>query len=311
MHEDSKKEYGILIAKKSEKLVTALYLVTDLVDDIEPIKHSLRKNAVALLSSMNTLSQLEVKDRVLELKLSLKSVTEIISLLHVALTAGIVSQMNGELLIEGFRTLQLVLEKKQPLFSKEMLLVEDEHELEQQPSHGVAITSTSYDALTPLSIARLHEHTGELRRSQEILRQSQLLTKLEGAGKGHHEKSSFVKDIKENKKEVPVDIKDTKTAHTHIAEAPSMRDMSTHAVLMEHASRPPMGLASSFQMKKLSRRDQILALFVKGVDVSIKDIASRIKGCSEKTIQRELNALVFDNSIERIGEKRWSRYILR
>jgi DNA-binding HxlR family transcriptional regulator len=45
------------------------------------------------------------------------------------------------------------------------------------------------------------------------------------------------------------------------------------------------------------------------VDVSIKDIAARIKGCSEKTIQRELNALLYDNIIERIGEKRWSRYV--
>ena len=54
-----------------------------------------------------------------------------------------------------------------------------------------------------------------------------------------------------------------------------------------------------------------MALFVRGVDVSIKDIAARIKGCSEKTIQRELNALLYDNVIERIGEKRWSRYVLR
>ena len=80
---------------------------------------------------------------------------------------------------------------------------------------------------------------------------------------------------------------------------------------MEHAARPVNALASSFQIKKLSRREQILALFVRGVDVSIKDIAAKIKGCSEKTIQRELNSLLYDNLIERIGEKRWSRYVLR
>jgi DeoR/GlpR family transcriptional regulator of sugar metabolism len=80
---------------------------------------------------------------------------------------------------------------------------------------------------------------------------------------------------------------------------------------LEHASRSTTGIASSFQLKKMSRREQILGLFVRGVDVSIKDIATRIKGCSEKTIQRELNALLYDNIIERIGEKRWSRYILK
>lgn len=80
---------------------------------------------------------------------------------------------------------------------------------------------------------------------------------------------------------------------------------------MEHSTKPQTVLSSSFQMRKHGRREQILALFVKGVDVSIKDIATRIRGCSEKTIQRELNALLYDNIIERIGEKRWSRYVLR
>jgi hypothetical protein len=40
------------------------------------------------------------------------------------------------------------------------------------------------------------------------------------------------------------------------------------------------------------------------VNVSIKDIAARI-GVVVKNISRELNALLYDNIIERIGEKRW------
>lgn len=296
MNEDTKKDYGVLIAKKSEKLVTALYLVTDLMSDSEPIKHGLRKNSVALLSSMNALSQLDVKDRILELKISLKAVTEVISLLHVSVTTGIVSEMNGHLLMDGFRSLQLVLEKKQPIFTKEMLHVEDEETLGTDASFTSAVMTSSYDVLTPLSLARLHETKEDARRTGESLRQAQLLSKMEGrvenTDKGQN-KDVLIKDRND------VIIKD-------INKRPS-----THEVLMEHATRPSNNLASSFQMKKLSRRDQILALFVRGVDVSIKDIAARIKGCSEKTIQRELNALLYDNVIERIGEKRWSRYVLR
>ncbi len=301
MNEESKKDYGVLIAKKSEKLVTALYLVTDLMVDSEPIKHGLRKNAVALLSSMNALSQLDVKDRVIELKMSLKSVTEIISMLHVAVTTGIVSKMNGELLMEGFRSLQLVLEKKQPIFTKEMLRVEHEDELDSETSFPNAVNSTSYDALTPLSIARLHENTQELRRTQESLRQSQILSKL-SATDSKVQNKDIIKDVK---------IEAQPVRSSGVIKDENKQPLSTHAVLMEHAARPVNQLTSSFQMKKLSRRDQILALFVRGVDVSIKDIAARIKGCSEKTIQRELNALLYDNVIERIGEKRWSRYVLR
>lgn len=304
MNEESTKDYGVLIAKKSEKLVTALYLVTDLMVDSEPIKHGLRKNAVALLSSMNSLAQLDVKDRVLELKISLRSVTEITSMLHVAVTTGIVSKMNGELLMNGFRSLQLVLEKKQPIFTKEMLHVEHEEELEKDSNFTSAVNSTSYDALTPLSIARLHDNTQELRRTQESLRQAQLLSKFTRMdNKGQNKETVEVKD-----KVNDVGIKDSTTDEIKDI---NRNTSSTHQVLMEHASRPVNALASSFQMKKMTRRDQILGLFVRGVDVSIKDIAARIKGCSEKTIQRELNALLYDNVIERIGEKRWSRYVLR
>lgn len=307
MNDEVKKDYSVLIAKKSEKLVTALYLVTDLMADSEPIKHGLRKNAVALLSSMNSLAQLDVKDRVLELKMSLKSVTEISSLLHVAVTTGTVSKMNGELLVEGFRSLQLVLEKKQPIFTKEMLHVEDEEELDSEVSFQSAVSSTSYDALTPLSIARLHESERELRRNQESLRQAQLLSRIEGKGQT---RETSIKDTMLHNKDIKDTIKDL-SKNREVVRDITTKQGSTHAVLMEHAARPGNGLASSFQMKKLSRREQILALFVRGVDVSIKDIAARIKGCSEKTIQRELNALLYDNVIERIGEKRWSRYVLR
>lgn len=295
MNEESKQDYGMLIAKKSERLVTALYLVTDLMTDSEPIKHSLRKNSVALLSSMNALSQLDAKDRFAEFKTSLKATTEILSLLHVAQTTSTVSEMNGKLLTDGFRTLQLVLEKKQPVLTKEMLVIDDEESLTNESGFSSAITSSSYDVLTPRTLARLHANEKDFRMTEDSLKQSQLLSKLSAqTSKGQNNRPSPVKDINEKESF----IKDNN---------------SVHSVLIEHSVRPTTHtqLASSFQMRKQTRREQILALFVKGVDVSIKDIAARIRGCSEKTIQRELNALLEDNVIERIGEKRWSRYILR
>ncbi len=287
MNEESKKEYGTLVAKKSERLVTALYLVTDLMSDNEPIKHSMRKNAVTLLSSMNALSQLDVKDRIIEFKMSLKAVTEITSLLHVAVTTGIVSEMNGELLMEGFRSLQLVLEKKQPILTKEMLTIDNEESLNEETGFASAVTSTSYDVLTPLNLSRFHSNSEDARRSHESLRQAQVLSKLET----RENKGQNISDKTVNK--TSGNVKD---------------NQPLHSVLIENSNK---GSSSSFQMRKQSRREQILALFVKGVDVSIKDIANRIRGCSEKTIQRELNTLLADNLIERIGEKRWSRYLLR
>ena len=283
---DNKKDYGNLIAKKSERLVTALYLVTDLISDTEPIKQGLRKSAVGLLSSMNALAQLEVKDRVTEFKTSLKSVTEILSLLHVSITTGLVSDMNGNILMDGFRALQLVLEKKQPILTKEMLSIDNEEELNRSTSLSNAITSTSYDVLTPLSISRMNEsvNTDENKKTNKM----SYIEKLE--------KFDFNSNLNSNKVEKETNI---------------VNDNDTDLKDFNKNTKAQTTFNSSFQLRKQSRRDQILALFVKGVDVSIKDISARIKGCSEKTIQRELNNLVFDGKIKRIGEKRWSRYVLR
>lgn len=291
MNEEPQQEYTVLVAKKSERLVTALYLVTDLMDDSEPIKHGLRKNSVALLSSMNTLSQIESKDRFAEFRTSLKAVTEILSLLHVAGSTGIVSEMNGKLLMDGFRSLQLVLEKQQPVLNESMLRVDNEDRLISLHSSRDAITGTSYDVMTPRTLTRLHTSQRDIRSTEESLRQERLLARLRATGRGSASAQGGEAQSGDKRQESTTVKKDTNT--------------------MSVTGQGAQGLSSTFQMRKQSRRDQILGLFVRGVDVSIKDIAARIKGCSEKTIQRELNALLEDNLIDRIGEKRWSRYVLR
>jgi hypothetical protein len=57
------------------------------------------------------------------------------------------------------------------------------------------------------------------------------------------------------------------------------------------------------------RASLILDFVLKNNGVSIKDIAEVIKGCSEKTIQRELGVLIRQGLIKRRGERRWSVYI--
>lgn len=56
------------------------------------------------------------------------------------------------------------------------------------------------------------------------------------------------------------------------------------------------------------RRDRIKTILEAKGQASIKDIASIITDVSEKTIQRELNAMIEDNVIQRQGERRWSVY---
>ncbi len=68
----------------------------------------------------------------------------------------------------------------------------------------------------------------------------------------------------------------------------------------------------SIRPLKNLRKEDIVSFFkkTKNSDVSIKDITAVIKDCSEKTIQRELLALVEENVLKKSGERRWSRYAL-
>jgi len=69
--------------------------------------------------------------------------------------------------------------------------------------------------------------------------------------------------------------------------------------------------AAQPQSKEITdRKERIKALLKTGEPVTIKDISEVIKDCSEKTIQRELNTMIDNNEVQRIGEKRWSKYTL-
>jgi hypothetical protein len=58
------------------------------------------------------------------------------------------------------------------------------------------------------------------------------------------------------------------------------------------------------------RRATILGMLQRKDRVSVRDVANVIKDCSEKTLQRELLALVAQGVLVKEGERRWSTYRL-
>lgn len=84
------------------------------------------------------------------------------------------------------------------------------------------------------------------------------------------------------------------------------------------AQRPP-AISHKGQVKDTSRtaegplkdrREGILSIVRDKRMASIKDISTLIRGVSEKTIQRELAALVAAGALRKQGERRWSTYSL-
>ncbi len=63
--------------------------------------------------------------------------------------------------------------------------------------------------------------------------------------------------------------------------------------------------------KKMDRKTAIVEVLKNRSNLTVKDVAQVVTGCSEKTIQRELIELVEKGVVKREGERRWSRYSLR
>ena len=62
--------------------------------------------------------------------------------------------------------------------------------------------------------------------------------------------------------------------------------------------------------EKKARRVRVLEHLSKTELKTIKDVSKFFNDCSEKTIQRELNDLVEERAIVRVGDRRWSTYKL-
>lgn len=232
----------VFVYKKTEKLATALYMVTNLFGDTEPMKWTLRTKVSHLLSFIIGFKDV-LESREYEFSNEVKTkVLEVVSLLEVASRSGLVSPMNFSILKTEFMNLVHALST----------LRKDVHERTQfalpKTFFDVPRSSPSHIGHQSLSTA----HTTDMDHDH--------------VHKGHG---------------------------AHIKDSMSLSD-SEHTGIF----------------KKTNRQSIIINLLKKKKDLTIKDIALVIRDCSEKTIQRELIALIEAGVLKKTGERRWSRYSL-
>lgn len=83
---------------------------------------------------------------------------------------------------------------------------------------------------------------------------------------------------------------------------------ATGAVETPQSTTQPLRAKAPATSSATDRRDRIKTILEAKGEATIKDISEIITDCSEKTIQRELNAMIEDNIVKRQGERRWSKY---
>ena len=234
--------------KKTEKLVTALYMVTDCMETDDSLKSKLRQLGVELLSDMYKLSIISPMDKHTHISTSLARVYEILSFIEISNTIGFVSDMNTMILKKEFKILISELESH---------LSQDKH-----------FTFTLDEKMFEEEIKEANQ--------PEINKPSVVSNHLEQTDK----KTSLGTVSFTNKK-----INSITSEHkTHLSHKDNL-------------------------LGKQERVNKILSLIKDKKEVSIKDISIAFS-CSEKTVQREVNDLIYKGQIKKTGSKRWSRYSL-
>lgn len=98
-------ETFIFAHKKTEKLASAIYMVTNLLSDSEPMKWSLRKKSselVSLIILYKDIPESQLFDFIKEVR---TKVLELVSMLEISSLAGLVSLMNFSVLKQEFSNL--------------------------------------------------------------------------------------------------------------------------------------------------------------------------------------------------------------
>lgn len=95
----SAEDYLLYIFKKTEKITSALYLISGLLKDEEPMKWELRDKGMDLVGSSFMASSTVPGDKNVMIQTLFSSALETISLLNIAKLSNLISPMNHKLLV--------------------------------------------------------------------------------------------------------------------------------------------------------------------------------------------------------------------
>jgi hypothetical protein len=253
------------VYKKTEKLASAVYMVTNFVSEAEPLRIRLREKSLQLLTdTMSLLIRHSVSDtKALKKYISVESITseivEIITLLEISRASGHLSEMNFSILYKEYILLGNVLKA-------------NEAEIYAGKSE---ISPNFFDLPFPKPSA------------SKMQKQTNASTFMSRTG---------------------ISAKDSLKGHNmQIYEKDMFKKSHARTMFSNKSRRNSM---NSMNIRHSSRKNVILELLKRKSELTVKDVAEVITDRSEKTLQRELLALVSQNVLKKKGERRWSTYSL-
>ena len=293
------KDFYLMVEVKSERLVAALYLVSNFFSDTEPMKWKFRDIGLSILGDVSKLKDSKIMERTDILSRTLGNVITIISLLEIARLSDFISDMNYGILRREFVSfLNLIRTRDEIRESMDDLeLTDDFFNMAQS---------------TVVNKSTIQDHT-KYQQHKSVATQPNI--------EAQH---SFPTKPKATIKTVPTIQQRTQTGVTENNQ-PKIAPTTMPSLPPKEVSVSPATFGKETQSHKQEerevsphvterknyRRNVILDVLRTKQELSIKDISNIVTDCSEKTIQRELLGMVEEGMLKKKGERRWSRYSLQ
>ena len=259
---------------KTEKLVTAIYMVTDMVDLNDTLKCRIRQRAMDAFDALYEVIVLADAGHQHIIRTALFSFEHTRSLLTIARNLGSISEMNYRILHKEIYLLEHTLDR---LLDIDIAKHIQERRGEASASIGDFLEK-AYQDIPEFTESSLRAHTQAKDNSVPHTQSSTL---------SPAPKSSPSPSSPSPQKSQP---KTTSTTST--------------TSLTTSKKAPQKGETES-------RRNLIIEIINDKGEAMMKDIATRITNCTEKTLQRDLAYLIDNGHIVKEGKRRWSRYKLK
>lgn len=314
--------------RKAEKLTTALYLVSDIMSDKEPMKWIMRETGVEILSDVTVSSTGATSARITDLRHVMKKIEKIISFLDIAQSTRMISEMNASVLKKEYIGLRhdveaewnRTYEQSRIMLTESFFHVPHAEEL----SLGTAVSEAPSNTVErpPVNLQHKMHSVSPLRVVDTV---TPLRAPIESSTREAHTNTTPLAPVVPmtgGKREEIKMASEEPRVHVErlVSEKPGRPDFLDGTSILENQSTPVVRVINTLRdtavhartdVVRDDRRKIILALIKQKPQLTVKDIAKSIPGVSEKTIQRELLAMVAERVLEKNGERRWSSYSMK
>lgn len=314
--------------RKAEKLTTALYLVSDIMSDKEPMKWTMRETGVEILSDVTVSSTGATSARITDLRHVMKKIEKIISFLDIAQSTRMISEMNASVLKKEYMGLRhdveaewnRTYEQNRITLNESFFHVPHVEELSSGAAAGEAPSNSSDHP--SVSFEQKSHSVSPLRRVETVLPSRESVKPSISVGHANTTPLAPVVPMTGGKREEIKMASEEPRVHVErlVSEKLRQPDFLGSTSVLENRSTPVVRAIDTLRdtavhvrtdVVRDDRRKIILALIKQKPQLTVKDIAKSIPGVSEKTIQRELLAMVGDGVLEKNGERRWSTYSMK